>query len=81
MHFISLLFLREAERGSESSTPFPFREPAVRLMAATAGIKDGDDVCKLFIFDTRLGQREDNEHEKVCGPPARPPAHAGVRAC
>ena len=41
------------------------------LMAATAGIKDGDDVCKLFIFDTRLGQREDNEHEKVCGQPAR----------
>ena len=40
-------------------------------MAATAGIKDGDDVCKLFIFDTRLGQREDNEHEKVCGQPAR----------
>jgi hypothetical protein len=25
----------------------------------------GDDVSKFFIFDTRLGQREENEHEKI----------------
>jgi hypothetical protein len=34
-------------------------------MAATPGIRDGDDVSKLFIFDTRLGPTEDTEHEKV----------------
>lgn len=34
-------------------------------MAATPGIKDGDDVSKLFMFDTRLGPTEDTEHEKV----------------
>ena len=27
--------------------------------------KEGDDVSKFFIFDTRLGQREENEHEKI----------------
>ena len=31
-------------------------------------MKDGDDVSKLFIFDTRLGPTEETEHEKVhCG--------------
>jgi hypothetical protein len=29
------------------------------------GIRDGDDVSKLFIFDTRLGPTEETEHEKV----------------
>ena len=32
---------------------------------ATPGIRDGDDVSKLFIFDTRLGPTEETEHEKV----------------
>jgi hypothetical protein len=30
-----------------------------------AGGKDGDDVYKFFIFDTRLGPTEDTEHEKI----------------
>jgi len=25
----------------------------------------GDELAKLFVFDVRLGTREDNEHEKI----------------
>ncbi|EKX39105.1 hypothetical protein GUITHDRAFT_143716 [Guillardia theta CCMP2712] len=35
------------------------------LSSNTNANKEVQDVEKLFIFDTRLGQREDNEHEKI----------------
>ena len=35
-------------------------------MAATPGIRDGDDVSKFFMFDLRLGTTDATEHEKVC---------------
>ena len=31
--------------------------------ASTARL--GEEVSKLFVFDVRLGTREDNEHEKI----------------
>lgn len=46
--------------------------PEPRDDMATQGIRDGEDVSKLFIFDTRLGPTEETEHEKV---------RARVRGC
>lgn len=33
--------------------------------ANAPSLRMGEEVSKLFVFDVRLGTREDNEHEKI----------------